>query len=385
MASSNSKLNFLKVVIVSVVLVGGIIGLLQILTPTSPFITDDPIDNGGSTNTTPDDNKDDLNSDQPSITYDADQLTDFAANVRSVLGPDGIPAVENPVFWSVTEANEYLAEQDIIFGFIHNGQAKAYPQRILVWHEIVNEKGGMSITYCPLTGSAVGFFGDLGSETTTYGTSGSLLNSNLVMYDRATNSLFPQILGQGVKGDHFGTKLDKFQLYWTTWENWKTKYPETLVLSTDTGNLRNYNSDPYGSYDSTSSYYQTGNLLFPVMYSDTRLGGKEIVIGIDYLGEQLAVQKTRLLQDIVINSDLENSNIVLFYDEALDVAKVYSRVVDGNLLSFNYAQGNIVDSNGIVWDVDGSSSIGTLTEVVYFDVFYAAWYAFFPGSTLVTI
>jgi len=169
--------------------------------------------------------------------------------------PDGIPPIELPQYWPATEADEFLLDNDIIFGFIQNGQAKAFPQRILVWHEIVNDIGNVSITYCPLTGSAIGFLGKVGNTQTTFGTSGRLVNSNLVMYDRASNSYFPQILGRGVTGDHLGTRLEKVQLLWTQWEKWKAEYPDTLVLSSATGNIRNYDFDPYGNYKLTNTYY----------------------------------------------------------------------------------------------------------------------------------
>ena len=319
-------------------------------------------------------------------TPNAERLQAIASNIISAgPPPDGIPPVETPQYWDVDTATENLLADDIVFGFIHDGVPKAYPQRILVWHEIVNEDGSVSITYCPLTGSAIGYFGNFVAPTTTFGTSGRLVNSNLVMYDRDSNSYFPQILGQGVTGDHFGTKLERFQLYWTTWKAWKTQYPDTLVLSETTGFTRDYNRDPYGSYLLTSSYYNTGGLLFPAMHQDDRLRDKEVVIGIDDRNDQLAIQKSHLQAVKVINYDLDNSSLVAFYDENLDVAHVFSRELNGQTLTFSLKSNNIVDDQDNTWNLDGTSTVtgAQLDQIVYFDVFWAAWIGFFPDTDLV--
>lgn len=323
-------------------------------------------------------------------TTSKDRLEIFTDNIRSGgVPPDGIPPIENPQYWNVTQADDFLADRDIIFGFIHNGIPKAYPQRILVWHEIVNEDGGISITYCPLTGSVVGYHGNLGTDDikSNFGTSGKLLNSNLVMYDRSTNSYWPQILGQAITGDKLGSRLESEQVYWTTWAAWKLKYNETLVLSTDTGVFRDYTIDPYGSYSQIASYYFVGGPLFNVMDSDDRLQDKEVVIGIDYKNEQISVQKTLLKDKKVINLDLENNNLVVFYDEELDVARVYSRVINNEVLNFSYIDGNIMDNQGMIWTIEGfdDNNVNSLEKVVYFDVMWFAWFAFFPEADLIMI
>ena len=169
-----------------------------------------------------------------------------------------------------------------MFGLEYRGVIKAYPQKILVWHEIVNEEIGgeeLSITYCPLTGSAVGFRGRsrLDGAALTFGTTGKLVNSNLLMYDRQTDSQWPQILGVAIAGPNKGVVLDEIPLVWTTWGQWRAKYPQTLVLSTETGFFRAYGSDPYGSYDRSGTYYDSGPPFFPVMAADPRFPDKHVV------------------------------------------------------------------------------------------------------------
>jgi hypothetical protein len=133
-------------------------------------------------------------------------------------------------------------------------RARAYPQRILVWHEIVNDTIGglnLAVTYCPLTGTAIAFErGD-----TEFGVSGRLVNSNLIMYDRDTDTWFPQVLAIGIQGPHTGSALVERPMVWTTWQRWRAAHPETAVLSTETGFARNYNRDPYGAYNPRSGYY----------------------------------------------------------------------------------------------------------------------------------
>ncbi len=161
--------------------------------------------------------------------------------------PDGIPSIDEPQFLEAEEAD--LDPGDKVVGLAHNGAVRAYPHAILVVHEIVNhEVGGenLAITYCPLTATAQGYK----TGSTTLGVSGRLINSNLVMYDRDTGSLWPQISATAIAGEREGETLDEVELFWTTWERWRSLHPETEVLSTDTGHVRDYGRDPYGSVQS---------------------------------------------------------------------------------------------------------------------------------------
>lgn len=186
---------------------------------------------------------------EPGIPPEADRLVphSFEDYIEAMLsggvGQDGIPSIDNPRFWSIEEADSFLDDGDIVFGVYRNGTARAYPQRILVWHEIVNDSiqgSKVSVTYCPLTGTAIGFEpGD-----TEIGVSGRLINSNLVMYDRATESYWPQILAAAINGPRQGQTLAEFRVIWTTWARWKSRHPETQVLSRRTGHARNYQRDP---------------------------------------------------------------------------------------------------------------------------------------------
>jgi Protein of unknown function (DUF3179) len=193
--------------------------------------------------------------------------------------PDGIPSIDNPKFISVQEASKQLEDSELVLGLNINGDIRAYPLQVLVWHEIVNDKvDGVSvaITYCPLCFTNLVFNRTMeDGQVLQFGTSGKLYNSNLVMYDRTSKSLWSQAMAQGIVGKYAGVKLERIPFDVAYWKEWKQLYPESKVFSRDTGSTRPYGADPYGDY------YTNGDVLFPVSNKDSRLGLKEIVIGFE--------------------------------------------------------------------------------------------------------
>ncbi|MEX0828027.1 MAG: DUF3179 domain-containing protein, partial [Haliea sp.] len=164
---------------------------------------------------------------------------------------DGIPAIDQPRYVQASTMDQ-LADGDLVLGLVHNGIARAYPTRILVWHEIVNtEFGGEAvvITFCPLCGTGLAFASSLDNRQLDFGVSGLLHNSDLLMYDRQTESLWSQIPGRAVSGIHAGRKLQRLPAVHMPWSQWRGQYPESAVLSFDTGHRRNYSRDPYAGYD----------------------------------------------------------------------------------------------------------------------------------------
>lgn len=264
----------------------------------------------------------------PALSADEEKLLSLLQKNVASGGPpkDGIPAIEKPQYTSAAEADQWLSPDDVVFGVSHAGLVAAYPQRILVWHEIANETAGgekISITYCPLTGTAIGFRGKVTPQTSsTFGVSGKLVNSNLVMYDRSTDSQWPQILGKAIAGPSRGSRLEEFPIVWTTWENWKKKHPETKVLSQRTGFARNYgkNGDPYGSYlGKDKGYYSSERLLFQPIFEDKQLHPKAVVVGLrDNAGNAAAILKDRLRKEKKMEARLGDRTVVLTYDPTLD-------------------------------------------------------------------
>jgi hypothetical protein len=198
---------------------------------------------------------------------------------------DGIPALSRPAFDSAEQAADWLRRDDRVLGIALGGAAKAYPVRILNWHEVVNDQVSgepVLISFCPLCGTGMAFDGRANGRTLTFGVSGLLYNSDVLMYDRETESLWTQIGTRAVTGSMKGTELRQLPLLHTTWSHWRELHPETLVLSRRTGYDRDYEADPYLGYG------RDPRLMFPVSRRDDRLGTKELVLGIVRGGEAKA-------------------------------------------------------------------------------------------------
>ncbi|MDA1229335.1 MAG: DUF3179 domain-containing protein, partial [Planctomycetota bacterium] len=203
---------------------------------------------------------------------------------------DGIPAISNPKFVAASAA-DYMAPADLIVGVVINNSARAYPLRILNYHEIVNdrmESTPFAVTYCPLCDSVCVFDRRTPLGEREFGVSGLLYNSNVLMYDRRgkPESLWSQLKKTGVTGPGMEKSLKTLPVELTTWNDWKTRYPESEVLSLDTGHRRDYSSSPYGSY------FTTPQLMFPVNHKDNRLPRKTRVLGIWSEKSQMAVPET---------------------------------------------------------------------------------------------
>jgi hypothetical protein len=190
---------------------------------------------------------------------------------------DGIPSLEEPEFVAAKKAG-FLDDRDRVLGLALNGIARAYPIRILNYHEIVNDKLGndrVVITYCPLCGSGMAFKATLDGRRFEFGVSGLLYNSDVLLYDRQTGSLWSQLKAQAVTGRMRGTRLTPLALSHTTWADWKRRHPDSEVLTTDTGYLRSYRMDPYPNYS------RSGRLYFPVAESNSAYRRKEPVMGLE--------------------------------------------------------------------------------------------------------
>jgi len=193
---------------------------------------------------------------------------------------DGIPSLDKPVF-VVAEEAKYLNDRDRVLGISIKGVARAYPIRILNYHEIVNDiVGGAAVvvSYCPLCGSGTAFEADINGRGYEFGVSGLLYNSDVLMYDRNTGSLWSQLMFQAVTGPMKGTRLQQLPLSHTSWKDWVNRHPKTRVLSNKTGFSRNYRVDPYPNYG------RTGRLYFPVAHSSDKYRRKEIVMGLEING-----------------------------------------------------------------------------------------------------
>ena len=245
---------------------------------------------------------------------------------------DGIPSIDNPKFISTADAGKFLTDSDPGIALDINGTARFYPFQILVWHEIVNDTiNGQRIllTYCPLCLSGIVFDPLVNSERVEFGTSGKLWNSNLVMYDRKTDSLWSQILGEAIVGELTGTKLKVLPSDMVRFGDFKKLHPDGTVLSRDTGATRFYGQDPYGDYYTTPSTY------FPVGKKDNRLSEKDFVLGIVINGKAKAYWPEAIKKLGKVEDRFENKTIVAQYEKDIDAVRLFEKKSDETLERIN--------------------------------------------------
>ena len=240
---------------------------------------------------------------------------------------DGIPALYDPEFVTADEAT-FLKPQDRVLGLFINGEAKAYPIWILNWHELVNDRVGgeaVLVSFCPLCGTGMTFEGKVRGERLLFGVSGKLYNSDVLFYDKKTESLWSQIKMEAVTGPMTGQKLKLLATEHTTWAAWQKKHPDTKVLSTRTGYARNYARDPYAGYGSSEQIY------FPVANTDKRLFPKAWVVGVVLEGHAKAYAFDRLAKEKrPVQDRLGGKAIVVHYDPEGETA--YVEDAQGRLL-----------------------------------------------------
>ena len=292
---------------------------------------------------------------------------------------DGIPSIDDPKF--VRDA-EFVSDDDMVIGINMDGQARAYPLFILVWHEIVNDKIGdtpVAVTYCPLCYTSQVFDRRINGVETEFGTSGKLYNSNLVMYDRNTDSMWSQALGEAIVGELTGYKLQKIPFDLAKWSDWKRLNPDTTILSTETGHLRSYGVDPYGDY------YTNSDVIFPVSNSDDRMHPKEIIFGFDSGESFKAYKASDVSEKKLINDSVGGQDLVLV-SVAPSVARAFERNMNGQTLEF-VMDGNVMSDiqTGSKWTHDGLAVSGPLQGTILKRIpfspgFWFEWVAFHPQT-----
>ncbi len=319
--------------------------------------------------------------------------------------PDGIPPIDEPVFLDIADHLEILDPAEPVVALEINGDARAYPIRAMIWHEIVNDTVGgvpVSVTYCPLCNSAVTYRREINGVETTFGTSGRLFASALVMYDRATESLWTHFDGQAVVGVLTGTQLEAIGSPLMAWGDFRSVYPTGKILNwNETGFSRDYGRNPYEGYDDDT----TQPFLFRGALDDRGLA-KQRVVGIAVENEAVAYD-LNLLSDgaaTATNIAVADQDLAIFWkagqasaldtgvlDEGRDVGSVgvFSRVVDGRSLTFIAEGEQFVDEEtGSVWLISGEAISGPLDgsrleRVEHLDTFWFSWSTYQPDTVLI--
>lgn len=232
---------------------------------------------------------------------------------------DGIPALDHPVFIAADQAG-FLAPDDRVLGLARHGIAKAYPIAILNWHEVVNDQFGAErvvVTFCPLCGTGMAFLATVEGRALDFGVSGLLYNSDVLLYDRQTESLWSQLMTTAITGPLKGQHLTMAPVAHTTWANWRERYPDTLALSPDTGHQRDYGRDPY------AGYIQSEQVMFPLRFKNRRFHPKEPVIGVELDGRFKAYPFTALERTATTFTDrIGDHPVRIEYDAAHRTGRV---------------------------------------------------------------
>ncbi len=280
--------------------------------------------------------------------YNGFDVSDSLIPVERIMhgGPerDGIPAIDDPHFINNSDA-DFLHEQDRVLGLELHGMQRAYPVRILNYHEIVNDLVGarsVTITWCPLCGSGMAFVADVENRRMQFGVSGLLYNSDMLLYDRSTYSLWSQLMHQAISGPLKGKRLAMLPLQLTSWSDWQTRHPSGQVLSTQTGFRRDYSRDPY------PGYAQGESLIFAVDNMSRAYHPKEQVIGVEIDGHFKAypfIELSRHQGELL--DHVGGSNIRVIFDPRHRSARVFR--------------------------VDGSEIAAVIS-------YWFAWYAFHPDT-----
>lgn len=231
---------------------------------------------------------------------------------------DGIPAIDNPKFVSVTDAS-FMRDDDLVIGLSRGGVSRAYPLRIMLWHEIVNDQIGgdlVTVTYCPLCGTSVAFDAEVEGEALNFGVSGLLFQSDVLMYDRKTESLWSQLAFKAVAGPQVGKTLKWLPSQIITWVAWKKKHPNGEVLSTQTGFVRDYTFNPYAGYEQSQAVW------FGVPNNRQDFSDKTWILGVLVNGEAKAYALDELPPNRPVPDSISGLDLRLEYDPETREPKV---------------------------------------------------------------
>lgn len=313
---------------------------------------------------------------------------------KTSVGYGQIPSINRGRYLSVGDASLSLERRDPVFIVFFPSGPKIYPQKIMVWHEVVNEVfDGVPycITYAPITGCVAAYESRVDGLELVLDNEGRLYNNNSVLIDRNTGSLWLQIIGMAFSGPLFGKGLRHIPVWWTTWHYAREAYPKAQVLSASARDRKPYGRDPYGSYFVPGSYYSDDRILYPLAVSkmDRRLHPKTRILGFEFENLLFAVVESEIKAKKVVNFFIGPQAMVAFLDTRVDVVRVFDRQVWDRPLLFKNDNGRLVDiETGTEWSFDGKALNGNLKgasmdEYVGIYAFWFGWAAFNPESLIV--
>ena len=298
-------------------------------------------------------------------------------------------SLDNPAFTSADET--FLRDDAFVMGISLNGANRAYPITMLAWHHIVNDNVNgkpMGMTYCPICNTAIAFEADVEGTVLQFDVATNH-RANLVMVDRQTGSWWQQLTGKAIRGDLSGTSLKLIPVDLMTWGEWRKLYPDTRVLSEDTGFGHDYDVLPSGgSYTDWQKSDRTFHGM--VNITDTRFRARETVLGVQVGDVFKAYPFSNLGELAVINDEINGEPVLVLFDSKSQIASAFSRKVDESILEFwEVIEGDLVmirdENSGSLWDFEGRAIAdklqGTkLERLRYHNAFWFAWADFHPDT-----
>jgi len=287
---------------------------------------------------------------------------------------DGIPSLDNPAMIAAGDA-DYMRRDDLVFGVAINGDVRAYPLRIMGWHEMFNDVIGgvpVALAYCTLCGAGILYDTRVAerAKPLVFGSSGFLYRSNKLMFDRATNSLWNQFTGRPVVGRlaDSGIELTQRPVVIASWQDWREANPETTILSLETGYRRNY-----GSGAVYNEYFASPDLMFPAVADQGRQRQKDYVFGIQQFGAAKAWPLAAFARRPVINDAVADVAVVVIGDAATRSARAYER----GGLQFARKNGALVSGDGAIWTIREEALVApdgrSLPRVAGHVAYWFAW------------
>ena len=315
---------------------------------------------------------------------------------------DGIPSIDEPTYVSIEQADEWIENAEPVITLNINGEARAYPIQVLMWHEIVNDSLGgkpVAITFCPLCNTAIVYDREIKELVVDFGTTGRLRYSNLIMYDRQTETWWQQGTGEAIVGELLGANLEELPAVMISWKDFKNLYPDGDVLSRDTGYSRSYGVNPYSGYDDIDR----PPFLYDGPETPDVLSPMERVYTLALEDKAVAYPYRNFEQEHVINDTVGNNEIVVMWKggtaSALDANEIalgrdvgavsaFYRGIEGGILTFVFDNGEIVDEQtNTVWNILGMGIEGELAgkqllPAVGINHFWFSWAAFRPDTLI---
>jgi len=300
-----------------------------------------------------------------------------------------ITSLYRPRYDRIQDANLSLSDDELVFVAMLPGGARVYPQRIMVWHQIVNEVldgKAFAVTYCPITGTLMAYDASMQGLNLIFDTEGRLYDGNSVMIDRNSGSLWLQETGMAFDGPLLGRGLPMVPVYWTNWGAAKRSFPKALVLAKPPS-TKPYGRDPYGNYNRRGTYYDNDRLIFPVALQDRRFPAKTPMLCLEYEGSLLAIDIGYVKKKGAVNFFVGPHALLAAYDPKLGVVRVFNRQIWAEPFLFVARNGRLMDlATRSLWDpatgvaLEGNMKGASMPQFFGAYSMWFAWYSINPET-----